>query len=272
MNYAYVTLFGTNDFFPNILALSISFKTANSKYPLIILVNETIDQKNILYLQNNNLGIIKQIPNWLYHNDYYNHYPVEEKIKHYQCTRQKFEAFNLTEYDKLCLLDADVVFYKNENFDDIFDEKYDFIFYDKGILYENEKELHQLASETYFLTPNKELYLQLISDTFFSWNEQSVLNKHFLPLISSGIYKIMPNIIKNENDNEYEQLYYEKIIVHNDIKESIRVEKISDIFDYVKKVNENLFYSKKDPALTKEESIQKNPYLNEYLTNKKDII
>ena len=82
----------------------------------------------------------------------------------------------------------------------------------------------------------------------------------------------MPNIIKNENDNEYKQLYYEKIIVHNDIKENIRVEKISDIFDYVKKVNENLFYSKKDPALTKEESIQKNPYLNEYLTNKKDII
>ena len=98
MNCAYCTLVSNDEYTWGAACLSISKSIINTKYPLVIMVSEIVSEENKKLLSN--YGIVKIIPNHIFEygdNDFY------------KCTKQKLEVFNLTEYDRVCFLDADML-------------------------------------------------------------------------------------------------------------------------------------------------------------------
>lgn len=147
MNCAYCTLVSNDEYAWGAACLSISKSIINTKYPLVIMVSEIVSEENKKLLSN--YGIVKIIPNHIFEygdNDFY------------KCTKQKLEVFNLTEYDRVCFLDADMLMlesldYELENNAFMFDirERY-------------AKDLNRFAvcGEVFIVTPDSSTFDMLI--------------------------------------------------------------------------------------------------------------
>lgn len=101
--YAYATVLSTDSYLPGVLALFESIRRTNTKVSdFVVIVNQDIKKETINQLVQNGL-IVKTAPK----------VNVPQKIKeknkfipHWNNTFDKFNIFNLTDYDKIVYLDV----------------------------------------------------------------------------------------------------------------------------------------------------------------------
>lgn len=105
--YAWTTLLTTVDYLPGVLLLNASLKRVASKYPLVIIISDTIAEEVIPDLE---------AKNCLY-------YVVPDLQRMYNGEHlfsidmlMKFYSFELTDYKKVCYLDGDILILKNCDF------------------------------------------------------------------------------------------------------------------------------------------------------------
>lgn len=113
MKYAYVTVLSTNNYYEGVVALFESLKLTNPKYTeFVVVANETVDKSILDALSNRGYKIIikNRIQATFIKNEIY---------KHWSNTFDKFNIFDLTEYDKIVYLDSDM--YISQNIDELFD-------------------------------------------------------------------------------------------------------------------------------------------------------
>jgi lipopolysaccharide biosynthesis glycosyltransferase len=113
--YAYATILSTDSYLPGVLALFESIKKTNTQVTdFVIIVNQEIKKETISRLEENGI-IVRNMPKV--------NVPKEIKSKnkifpHWNNTFDKFNVFNLTDYDKVVYLDSDI--YVSENIDELF--------------------------------------------------------------------------------------------------------------------------------------------------------
>ena len=105
--YAYVTLATTESFLQGAKLLAYSLERVQSQYPLIILVTE-----NLAHLLDDE-HMYKVVP-------YERFTPSKETTHRYVDTRNKLRAFELVQYKRVLVIDADIFVLKN--IDWIFEE------------------------------------------------------------------------------------------------------------------------------------------------------
>lgn len=145
-NYAYATLATTKSFLHGAHLLDYSLKRVQSKYPLIIMVTENLQE----YLTEDcNYKIIP-------------YYKFDNPEKRYVDTINKLQCFTLTEFDRVFFIDADV--FVIENLDEIFD-KYDCEFL-SGIrpFSMSEGDGKSFCGDRALYTPNPELFSQIVNN------------------------------------------------------------------------------------------------------------
>ena len=114
MNYAYVTVLSTNNYYDGVLVLYESLKRTNPKYnKFVVLINDEIDAHIIAELSKRNI-IIRKMPKIEPSNLVNN-----KTYTHWNYTFDKLNIFELTEFDKIVYLDSDM--YIANNIDELFD-------------------------------------------------------------------------------------------------------------------------------------------------------
>ena len=102
--YGYVTLATTKEYLKGALFLHYSLKAVHSKYPLIVLITEDLENEKCMAE--------------------FDEYKIIKKYKftqlncptRYLDTINKFHIFDLVEYDKMIFLDSDIYIYSNIDF------------------------------------------------------------------------------------------------------------------------------------------------------------
>ena len=112
--YSYVTLLTNNSYIPGVVLLKESLRRVRSKYPLLCLITEDVDQKGKELLTNLKINFrkidkIKTPDNIMQHNLKVS----KERALHWKDVLTKFNIFNLIEFDKIIFLDADLLIWKN---------------------------------------------------------------------------------------------------------------------------------------------------------------
>lgn len=186
MNYAYITLLSSENYLPAVLILNRSLKNVQSKFPLIVIIEE-----NILS------DFVKQIF-------------LEECICFYTCkkmeysatirekysnssllnTASKVEIFSLKQYDKLVYIDADSIIY--QNIDNLFN-------YPDTALYDSEQG-EEGFSGLMVVCPklHKEKYYKKILQDFAIF-DGDLFNDLFLAFKTNKDYRIPINYFMNYN-------------------------------------------------------------------------
>ena len=113
MNYAFVTVLSTNNYYKGVVALFESLKRTNTKYNnFVVVVNEDIDQDIINKLNNRGYRVIKK-------NKITFDFVKNDAYTYWHNTFDKFHVFDLVEFDKIVYLDSDM--YIARNIDELFD-------------------------------------------------------------------------------------------------------------------------------------------------------
>ncbi|CAF1059959.1 unnamed protein product [Rotaria sordida] len=111
---AWVTLLGTEDYFPGVLALVRSLKRANSIYPLVVMMTKDVCSDEAQQLILNEGCSIRFIEDF---------YPTSETVysyPHFFHAWKKLRAFEMVDIcDKCVFLDADIILL--QNIDELFD-------------------------------------------------------------------------------------------------------------------------------------------------------
>lgn len=180
MNNCYITLMTDKKFLPTVIRCDQSLKYYKSKYPFIVMVPES-DQ----YLQEQ---LIKH--NILYKPIHIDKFQENNILLPYNDTINKFQIFNFIEYDYLCFIDADVIFFGG-NIDEEFElaEKENFKFYG---YFEPDHQKNQLINferlmgGLFIIQPDINFYSQLktliYNHHFLFDNDEEVLKLFFLHL------------------------------------------------------------------------------------------
>ena len=196
MNYAWVTLLSSEDYLPAVLVLEKSLKD-QSNYPLVVAVTDSIFDKVVLYLKQENV-LYKKIPT-LHYTEFAQKELSGDSILN---TASKIGVFTLEEFDKLIYVDADTVFLNN--CDEIFNHPDGSMLYD-GIEWGDELGGH---SALFLITPKNHnfLYLKTIQSNI-SCCDGNLLAYYFFPLKSRQEYQISGKYFVNysrvANDIEY---------------------------------------------------------------------
>lgn len=180
MNNCYITLMTNKKFLPTVIRCDQSLKYYKSKYPFIVMVPES-DQ----YLQEQ---LIKH--NILYKPIHIDKFQENNILLPYNDTINKFQIFNFIEYDYLCFIDADVIFFGG-NIDEEFElaEKENSKFYG---YFEPDHQKNQLINferlmgGLFIIQPDINFYSQLktliYNHHFLFNNDEEVLKLFFLHL------------------------------------------------------------------------------------------
>lgn len=115
---AFVTALSNDAYLKGCLVLNESLKDVHSKYPLVVLAGEKLSQKSMEILKKNNIEIVfpknkLTLPEELIEKN------AKENFDYWTETFLKLSAFDLTQYEKILLLDNDI--YVRENIDDVLD-------------------------------------------------------------------------------------------------------------------------------------------------------
>lgn len=171
---AYVTLVTNEKFLPCVIKCAESLQYYQSKYPLIAMIPE-----NNVFLKNN---LTK-----------YNILCKEIKIDklqdncylHYNDTINKFQIFNLTEYDYLCFLDADIIFFQG-NIDSEFEkaqkENASFYGYFEGDHNEGVEIGTRLMGGLFIIQPNLTVYPEILH-IIKKYNFEFICDEEILKLL-----------------------------------------------------------------------------------------
>lgn len=180
MNNCYITLMTNKKFLPTVIRCDQSLKYYKSKYPFIVMVPES-DQ----YLQEQ---LIKH--NILYKPIHIDKFQENNILLPYNDTINKFQIFNFIEYDYLCFIDADVIFFGG-NIDEEFElaekENSKFYGYFEPDHWKNQLiNFERLMGGLFIIQPDINFYSQLktliYNHHFLFDNDEEVLKLFFLHL------------------------------------------------------------------------------------------
>lgn len=180
MNNCYITLMTDKKFLPTVIRCDQSLKYYKSKYPFIVMVPES-DQ----YLQEQ---LIKH--NILYKPIHIDKFQENNILLPYNDTINKFQIFNFIEYDYLCFIDADVIFFGG-NIDEEFElaekENSKFYGYFEPDHWKNQLiNFERLMGGLFIIQPDINFYSQLktliYNHHFLFDNDEEVLKLFFLHL------------------------------------------------------------------------------------------
>lgn len=115
---AYVTVLSTETYLEGVIALNISLKKAEAKYPLYALLSENISQETEEKLHAQKIPTIRKEKIQLPEN-IINKNNSKEKAR-WNYTFEKLNVFELTEFDKIVFLDSDI--YVRNNIDNLFEK------------------------------------------------------------------------------------------------------------------------------------------------------
>lgn len=155
--YAYTTILSTDSYLPGVLALFESIKRTNTKITeFVALVNQNIKKETINKLKENGI-IVERMPKI--------HTPEQIRLKnklfpHWNNTFDKFNIFNLTNYDKVVYLDSDI--YVAENIDELF-QRHNMSAVVAGKSFKGNKYWNELNSGVMVIEPKEGIREQLIS-------------------------------------------------------------------------------------------------------------
>lgn len=169
--FAWITLINSNEYFKGALGLYFSLQRVKTKYPFIIMVVENgISEDNIQVLKDLKIEyyLIKD-KSFLSINDYNN--------GSHASTLNKFQMYNLKEkFNKLCFVDADVLFYKNLDYIFYFD-----YFFTKGFT-------GLISGGIFLLNMDKETrtFDEIYKECFLWDNDEQILNYLYLKELFDG--------------------------------------------------------------------------------------
>lgn len=103
-NFAWCSLLATDQYLGGIIGLNYSLQKVKTKYPFFVMVTENLTQNTLSILDQENIPY-KKIK--------LNNYKKKSDSHNYQVTLNKFYFLGYEEYNKICFIDADVVFLKN---------------------------------------------------------------------------------------------------------------------------------------------------------------
>ena len=154
---AYTTILSTDSYLPGVLSLFESIRRTNTKISdFVVIINQEIKKETINRLKESRI-IVKIMPKI--------EAPQEIKSKnklfpHWNNTFDKFNIFNLTEYDKVVYLDSDI--YVSENIDELF-EKPNMSAVIAGKSYPFNKHWNELNSGVMVIEPKEGIREELIN-------------------------------------------------------------------------------------------------------------
>jgi lipopolysaccharide biosynthesis glycosyltransferase len=111
---SFVTLLSTESYLPGVLALNESLRRFKSRYPLLVVVSNAIQQSTKNLLEKSGMRVVTCSEGM--------YVPVEIKNKsgHWGNTFDKIFIFGLTDYRKLVYVDSDMIVLRN--IDELFDK------------------------------------------------------------------------------------------------------------------------------------------------------
>ena len=115
--YAYTTVLSTDSYLPGVLALFESIKRTNSKVSdFVVIVNQGIKSETVNRLLESGVTV-KTMPRV---NATQRIQSKNKLFPHWNNTFDKFNVFDLTDYDKVVYLDSDI--YVSDNIDELFEK------------------------------------------------------------------------------------------------------------------------------------------------------
>ncbi len=112
--YCYITLLTNDTYVRGVILLNECLRKTESKYPLLCLITDDVDEntRNILTMNNINYQLVNKIemPEKLYN---YNKEQNAKQTEIWKYCLTKFNIFKMTEYNKIIFLDADLLILKN---------------------------------------------------------------------------------------------------------------------------------------------------------------
>lgn len=111
---SFVTLLSTESYLPGVLALNESLRRFKSRYPLLVVVSNAIQQSTKNLLEKSGMRVVTCSEGM--------YVPVEIKNKsgHWGNTFDKIFIFGLTDYRKLVYVDSDMIVLRN--IDELFEK------------------------------------------------------------------------------------------------------------------------------------------------------
>ena len=115
MNYSYIAVLSNDPYFPGLCSLAHSLNKVNAKYPLSVVVPDSMAESTKKRIRDMNIGLIEMpdvvIPDALL---------AQNSEKRWNATLFKLSIFNLTQFDKIVFLDLDMIILNN--IDDLFEK------------------------------------------------------------------------------------------------------------------------------------------------------
>lgn len=253
--YAYVTVLTTDTYLIGVLALKECLNRVKSKYKLVVLINNSINEKTIKIMKNFNIEIIKinsvEIPQRIMTKNAGTNY------NRWSNTFDKLRVFGLIQFDKIIYLDSDMYIRKNidhlfeaENMSAVIDRHYCTI----------DSNYMELTSGILVIEPKKNLDIQIAKkiptciNKFEQFGDQDVIQQYYtdwklkdnlhLPLTYNMFILHLEYFIKEEEQNKLEYKDFKKIelndlnIIHFICKKKPWDFKIDEIDKYIEFLND----------------------------------
>ncbi len=201
---AYATILSTDSYLPGVLALFESIRRTNTKISdFVVIINQGIKNETIKKLKASNI-IVKIMPKIEATQEIKS---INKSSPNWNYTFDKFNIFNLTEYDKVVYLDSDI--YVDSNIDELF-EKPNMSAVIAGKSYPSNENWKELNSGVMVIEPKEGLREKLIKHMYEMSKFKKILKKphnqtqkKFISKIS--FLKIKKLIYKKPNFNKYDQ-------------------------------------------------------------------
>ncbi len=156
---AYVTLLSTRSYLDGVLVLNYSLKKVQSKYPLICLLSQGIEENVLMKLRQAGIEYIlldsKVYDGVLDTNCKSSNWDFSS----WNYTFDKLYIWGLTQFEKIVFIDSDMVVFKN--LDHLFERK-DFTASLAGVLFPTNHNIRIMNSGLMVLTPSKDIEKSLV--------------------------------------------------------------------------------------------------------------
>lgn len=183
--YAYTTLLASNDYLYGVLGLYYSWKLTHSKYDFILIVTDNISKENLSIVEQAGIDYTI-VPR----------YDFKNPQSKYNITWNKFYIYTLTQYTKVCFIDADAILI--ENIDSVFDANTP-AFMALGPIFISGVMI--LVDPTTFTPENFKKFR-------YQADDESVWNKIYNPQNTTNIGKYMDSIIHWSDGGDNSMKYW----------------------------------------------------------------
>ncbi len=209
---SFVCVLSTDSYLDGVLILNENLKELHSKYPLLCLINDSISEKTIQTLEYFNISYqkIEQI----------SYETEDEEHPHWRFTFDKLNVFSLTKFEKIVVLDVDILIL--QNIDSLFE------FPTPSMARDYPWKPDKFSSGIMVVSPNQKDYnalkeLVLKNDLQHQKiGDQDIINQHFKKIHElSRAYNVSRQVLtyKGKFYDYYQQKIINQYLVHEFVKE-----------------------------------------------------